>query len=106
MLTHCHHLKSLSLPVDAMSPVPDLIQVAPGMEMADFCVCRSPAFSSSKLAQFFHVVFPSLHQMRYGYDHQHEDFAYMHGLSPVETLYFECWQEVWNTLHRALGIMD
>lgn len=98
LLARCSKLNSLSLCLDAQSPIPDPCDVVPAPELESFCVCRSPATCSSTLVPFLRMVFPELRKMTYGYSRHHLGFGFPDGLTTGEEMYFKCWQDIWNTL--------
>jgi hypothetical protein len=109
MLNRCSQLTSISLRVDARSPIPNLRDVVPAPELEYFCVCRSPATYSSNLVQFLRMVFPVLHEITYGYSHHHIGFGFgsqQDGPIAQEELYFECWREIWNVLCNGMLVRD
>jgi hypothetical protein len=101
--SHCQWLEGLTLRVNAVQTdgLGDMI-VSPAGKLSNLCLCRSPGLQSTAITAVIEMAFPNLRTLSYGYSREHTQFASLDGrLEPQETLYFECWQDVWRRLNNG-----
>jgi hypothetical protein len=103
LFSHCQRLEGLTLWVNAVQTdgLGDVI-VSPAKKLSNLCLCRSPGLQSTAITAVIEMAFPNLRTLSYGYSREHIQFASLDGhLEPQETLYFECWQDVWRRLNNG-----
>jgi hypothetical protein len=104
-LTRCQSLKDLVLRVNALQIDQQTMHsaiVTPARALTDFCICRSLGLRPTAITQVLQMAFPNLRNLSYGHSREHNLFGALTDLSPVETLYFECWQDVWRQLNNNI----
>jgi hypothetical protein len=104
-LTRCQLLKDLVLRVNALQIAQQTMHsviVTSSETLTNFCICRSLCLQPNAVTPILQTAFPNLRNLSYGYSREHTLFASLTNLSPVETLYFECWQDVWRQLNNGI----